>query len=223
MYLTMKCFHTICFAVLIAGCTGPDAMRDESEEVRLLRLIKKTPPGPERNLLIAELENVTIDRRTFYERWLYVHDVDPFWDCWSDTGYDPSRSKFSRDVQLLAAASYGKSDIDNGGFHQFFSNGTGVFAPEMAEWFERSGLNEAAKAVRDAIAVFGRDFPRSRHARQAFLAKFEGESREEWDPFRAMNERFYESATNRAFDEAANEWLRQECGIRRLLDMTQEK
>lgn len=191
-------------------------MRDESPEVRLLRLIQKTPSGPDRDLLVDELDVAPVHMRTFYERWLFVHEVAPFWDCWSDNGFDPLKSKFPRDIQLLAAADYGKSDIDNGGFHQFFGNGTGVFAPELAEWLERAGLSEASITVRDAIAVFGHEFPRSQIARKEFLAEYKGESREEWDPFCQMDDRFYETATNDVFEEAGNHWLRNVCGITRL-------
>lgn len=193
-------------------------MRGESQESHLLGLIREAPSGPDRVALINELENAPVDTRTFYERWLFIHEVAPFWDCWSDDGYNPLNSKFPRDIQLLAAAGYGKADIDNGGFHQFFRNGTGVFAPELAEWFERAGLSQSATLVRDAMAVFGDKFPRSQDERREFLAKFKGESRAEWDPFYQMDSCFYEIATDQAFDLAANHWLRNVCGITRLQD-----
>lgn len=193
-------------------------MPSESQEARLLGLIEKTPPGLDRIALIDELDKTPVERMAFYDRWLSIHDVVPFWDCWSDDGYNPLNSKFPRDIQLLAAARHGKADIDNGGFHQFFRNGTGVFAPELAEWFERAGLGQSATLVRDAMAVFGDKFPRSQDERQEFLAKFQGESRAEWDPFYQMDSRFYETATDQAFDKAADHWLRNECGITRLQD-----
>lgn len=191
-------------------------MERESQEVMLLREIRDTPAGANRDALIDDLELAPTDMRTFYERWLFVHDVEPFWDSWSDDGFDPSKSKFPRDVQLLAASDYGKSDIDNGGFHQFFRNGTGVFAPEMAEWFERSGQTDAAAVIRDAMHVFGTDFPRSQDQRREFLGKFDGNSREEWDPFCEVDDRFY--AATDEFENTANKWLREVCGVKRLRD-----
>ena len=202
----------------LSSCYDAVSMNNESEEVRLLVKIAKMPVGAERDSLIDRLEDAPVHHLTFYERWLLVHDVIPFWDCWSDDGYDPSKSKFPRDVQLLAAAGYGKSDIDNGGFHQFFGNGTGVFAPEMAEWLERAGLTKGASIVRKAMAVFGPEFPRSQDARQEFLSRFGGESREEWDPFFELDDRFYAATKDELFDEAGNRWLRDVCGIKRLRD-----
>jgi hypothetical protein len=152
----------------------------------------------------------------FYEEWQRKHDVYPF-DCWTDDGYDPSRSDIPRDIQLLAGMDYGKSDIDNGGFHQFFHNGTGVFAPEMVEWCERCGLNDVADVIRLAMKKLSGDaYPRSQEGRQRLLANFpvRGE-REQWDPFYALDEKFYELLSNNGtrYDDAANKWLRETCGV----------
>jgi len=132
----------------------------------------------------------------------------------------PSLSDCPRDIQLLDATSYGKADIDNGGFHQFFSNGTGVFAPEMIEWFERAGLAETASIVKEATSVFGEVFPRSQDLRRKFLASFHGKTRADWDPFYQMYDRFYASLPYKkdVFDKAADRWLREVCGIKNLHD-----
>jgi hypothetical protein len=197
-------------------------MQSLSDEQRLLGAIQKTPPGPERDALIEELEQAPVHYRTFYDRWLFVHNVSPYWDCWSDAGYDPTQSKFPRDIQLLAATNYGKSDIDNGGLHQFFGNGTGTFAPEMQEWFERAGLSESGAVIAEAMTIFGPDFQRSHQLRRDFLDQFREESRwqprEEYDPFIALDSRFYAATPNDVFDAAANAWLKDVCGIRRLRD-----
>ncbi len=73
----------------------------------------------------------------FYEEWQRKHDVYPY-DCWTDDGYDPSRSNVARDIQLLAGMDYGKSDIDNGVFRQFFHKGMGFLRPR---WW--NGANDA--------------------------------------------------------------------------------
>lgn len=191
-------------------------MNHESEEVHLLTEIGKTPHGPRRDALIRQLEQAPVDSRVFYQRWLLIHNVEPFWDCWSDEGYHPLNSHFPRDVQILAAADYGKAEIDNGGFHQFFGNGTGVFAPELTEWLDRVGLKEAATSVSDAMAVFGDNYPRSQLARQELLTQFERDSRDEWDPFTEMDSRFYDTASDEVFFEAADRWLRDVCKMTRL-------
>lgn len=115
----------------------------------------------------------------------------------------------------MAAADYGKSDIDNGGFQQFFSNHTGAYAPEIAEWFERANLLDAAEIVRQAIAVFGDRFSRSQQKRQQFLEEFHREAWQQWDLFGETDDRFYNSTVNELFKSSANKWLRN-CGIENL-------
>ena len=196
------------------------------DEWELIDRIGKASAEDDRDRLISELEKLPVRYRPFYDRWLAIHDVDPFHQCWTENGYDPSLSEIPRNIQLLAAASYGKSDIDNGGFHQFFSNWTGTMAPEMIEWFQRSGLAESADVVREAVAVFGTKFPRSQSTRQEFLARFKGTNREEWDPFYAMDGRFDATLSRqndkgideKRFDDAADRWLRNVCQIRSLHD-----
>jgi hypothetical protein len=157
----------------------------------------------------------------FHEEWSRKHDVYPF-NCWTDDGYNPSLSEIPRDIQLLSGMEYGKSDIDNGGFHQFFHNGTGVFAPEMVEWCERSGLHDVADVIRLAMKTLtDGDYPRSQEGRIRLLAKFPVRgSREQWDPFNKLDEKFYELLSNNGsrYDEAADNWLRETCGITKLED-----
>ncbi len=189
------------------------------EELELIEQIRKTSSTDERSRLISQLEKLPVRKYQFHDRWLLINDIDPL-NCWTDDGYDPSRSDCPRDIQLLEATSYGKADIDNGGFHQFFSNGTGVVAPEMIEWFERAGLAESASIVREATAVFGKVFPRSQKLRRKFLASFDGETRADWDPFFKLDDRFYASLPydKHVFDAAADRWLREVCGIKNLRD-----
>jgi hypothetical protein len=190
------------------------ALRND-KEYELINAIRTSKSELERSQLIEDLDQLPVRIYPFYSRWMIVHDVYPF-DCWTETGYDSTRSDVPRDIQLLWAASYGKSDIANGGFHQFFTNPTGVFAPEMIEWLSRADLPQTAAVMKQAIAKFGKVFPRARHARQEFLAAFEGDSQEEWDPFYALDDQFYGSLPSNVFDAAADLWLRETCGIDRL-------
>ncbi|MEM9283577.1 MAG: DUF4375 domain-containing protein [Verrucomicrobiota bacterium] len=179
------------------------------EELELIERIISAQSQEERENLIAELEKMPVKYRPFYARWMAINEVDDILGGWTDTGYEAPASKVHRNIQLLDAVDYGKSDIENGGFHQFFTNGTGVFAPEMTEWFERTGLVETASVMKKAIAVFGDDFPRSWEDRTEFLAEYEH------DPFDHLNEPFYDSISRREelYNSAANRWLRETCGI----------
>ena len=212
--LLLATFTLMLSLLSLSSCSRSFEMETENREVTLLGEIQKAQPGAERDALIAELETTPEYRRTFYERWFFIHfDFSHYAKCWSDNGFDPSNSKFAREVLLLAAADYGKSDIDNGGFHQFFSNHTGTYAPEMAEWFEQAQIPDAAKIVRRAMKVFGDEFPRSQLERQRFLEKFDGETREQWNPFHGMDDHFYEATVDQKYEPAANKWLRETCGI----------
>ena len=159
-------------------------------------------------------------RQPFYEQWIRKHEAYPY-ECWSDSGYDSSKSHFSRDIQLLAAMDYGKSDIDNGGFHQFFYNSTGVFAPEMLEWSQKNGLHDVARVMQDAMLFLGDDYPRDRNIRIARLPDFQPRDGRDWDPFDRLNEEFYAALSNNGtrYEDAANNWLKTTCKISALNDM----
>lgn len=192
-------------------------MQGENIEVILLSAIRETPPGPIRDSLIDELEATPEYMRSFCERWFYIHwSYAEYEKCWSSKGFDPSKSTFSRHVLLLAAARYGKSDIENGGFHQFFSNHTGTYAPEMVEWFENVSLMRVAFSVRQAMEVFGTAFPRSQGVRQRFLWICDGEEYKPWNPFGEFDDMFYDAMDDDAYSLAADHWLRTTCGIQKL-------
>lgn len=95
-------------------------------------------------------------------------------------------------VGQLLAAHYAQSEINNGGLHQLFANSTGVLAPESAAAFQAMGLVEWAGVLREAMAFFGETYPREREARRQRLpASQPGQKRRDWDPFYALDERFY--------------------------------
>ena len=82
------------------------------------------------------------------------------------------RSEFARlpaHIGDLLAVHWALSEIENGGFHQFFANPTGVLAPEAAQGFERIGLPEVADLIRRAVAHFEGAYPREQHERWPFL------------------------------------------------------
>jgi hypothetical protein len=72
-------------------------------------------------------------------------------------------------VRHLLAVWYCNHEIMNGGFNQFFSNSTGVLAPEALTGYRAIGLPECAQVVATAIARFGQRYPRSRKAREAAM------------------------------------------------------
>jgi hypothetical protein len=91
----------------------------------------------------------------------------------------------------LFAAHWCQSEVCNGGMHQFFSNSTGVLAPEAREGFQAIGLTEWASLLAQGMTFFGDPYPREQADRQQLLAQCQGRQREEWDPFYQLDERFY--------------------------------
>jgi hypothetical protein len=96
------------------------------------------------------------------------------------------------EVGHLFAAHWCQSEVRNGGLHQFFSNSTGVLAPEALEGFRAMGLSEWADILAEAMRFFGSPYPRQQSDRLERLAGQRGRRREEWDPFDRLDDRFFE-------------------------------
>ena len=68
-------------------------------------------------------------------------------------------------VQHLLAAHWCQSEINNGGFDQFFFNPTGILAPEAEAGFRAMGLSDVADLLVEALGRFGSRYPRERDER----------------------------------------------------------
>jgi hypothetical protein len=138
--------------------------------------------------------------------------VEPVWKSVSIyDGPDTFRRQFravQSEVGHLLAAYWCQSEVRNGGFHQFFSNSTGVLAPEALDAFRSIGLTEWAEILAEAMQVFGTPYPREREDRQERLSEFKGRKREEWDPFHSLDDRFYEwlHAGEKRWEKAADKY-----------------
>jgi hypothetical protein len=134
--------------------------------------------------------------------------VEPVWLPLNLT-WDEGPEKFVRryrrvrsEIGHLYAAHWCQSEVCNGGFHQFFSNTTGILAPEALEGFRAIGMVEWAEVLAEAMKHFGTPYPRDRFDREEFLPLLQRRPREEWDPFYKLDERFYESTDD--WEDAAD-------------------
>jgi hypothetical protein len=125
--------------------------------------------------------------------------IEPVWiplnDTWSRGVSDflvASRT-VPRSVLNLYAAHWCQSEVNNGGFHQFFYNTTGLLAPEAVEGFSAIGLPEWSALLAEAMGYFPVPYPRERALRLERLPVADGRPRAEWDPFTGLDDRFYES------------------------------
>lgn len=101
---------------------------------------------------------------------------------------------------LLYAAHFCQSEVCNGGFDQFFYNGTGVLAPEAAEGFRQIGQTQIANLVDSAMRLFGDSYPRDWDERRSRLSEVPSSALE------SLDNQFYALIGSEAsgFEEAAN-------------------
>ena len=132
--------------------------------------------------------------------------VEPIWDTVSiydggevfvqQYGAAPEASR------VLFAAHWTQSEVLNGGFGQYFSNSTGVLAPEAVNAFRVLGMPQTAAAVERAMSFFGAPYPREREQREEALEAIDDDS----DPFEEADNVFFETVEQEAggFWEAAD-------------------
>jgi hypothetical protein len=128
--------------------------------------------------------------------------VEPVWLPLNLT-WDDGPEEFVRQFRLvrpeighLYAAHWCQSEVCNGGLHQFFSNTTGLLAPEALDGFRAIGAADWAEILAEAMKHFGAPYPRDRDDREQFLPMPQRGPREKWDPFCQLDERFFEWADN---------------------------
>jgi hypothetical protein len=96
--------------------------------------------------------------------------------------------KASRAHQVVFAACWLQGEVLNGGLKQFFSNSTGVLAPEAVLACRTLGLTQLAQKCEEAMAWFGSSYPRERELRQAALEAFAVANPETYSPFEELDE-----------------------------------
>jgi len=126
----------------------------------------------------------------------YWDQVDPYWnECPTEdpaayVAFYNGMPTVSRD---LLTTHWVVSEVCNGGFHQLFTNPTGVLVPEAITGFCSMGLIELADIASEACSFFGQIYPRERAGRIEALERFAAHSGspDNWNPFVQLDERFY--------------------------------
>lgn len=136
--------------------------------------------------------------------------IEPFWlplnRSWDDgpDGFVRHYRSVRSEIGHLYAAHWCQSEVCNGGLPQFFSNTTGLLAPEALEGFKAIGATAWAEILAEAMNRCGPSYPRDRADREEFLSSRRARTREEWDPFYELDERFFQWAEN--WEDAANSY-----------------
>lgn len=106
----------------------------------------------------------------------YWRFVEPIWDSVSiyDGGdiFLQGFNEATEKQKVLFATHWTQSEIMNGGLGQFFSNSTGVLAPETVEGFKKLGMPKCASILSEAMKFFGENYPRERAIRNSVLDYF---------------------------------------------------
>ena len=124
--------------------------------------------------------------------------VEPIWDTVSI--YDGGEAFVQQyhaapeASRVLFAAHWTQSEVLNGGFGQYFSNSTGVLAPEAVHAFRVLGMPQTAAAVERAMSFFGDPYPREREQREEALEAVD----EDFDPFEEADNAFFETVEEEA-------------------------
>jgi hypothetical protein len=134
--------------------------------------------------------------------------VEPVWDeieiYQGPEEFARTFAAVPRPAGLLYAAHFCQSEVCNGGFDQFFSNSTGVLAPEAVEGFKAIGQDFVAEILQEACSLFGEPFPRERSLRQSKLEAIDSELLD------TLDQRFYGiiQSENAGFEAAADSYAR---------------
>jgi hypothetical protein len=138
--------------------------------------------------------------------------IEPYWEAVSiyrgPVAFLDAFERLPPAARHLFAVWWCDAEVCNGGFHQFFSNPTGVLAPEALDGFRAVGLRECAEIAEAAISKLGEPYPRDQEARDAALRSVElpGEKREAWDPFYNLDERYYAAKKRENFYGKLNDF-----------------
>jgi hypothetical protein len=137
--------------------------------------------------------------------------VDPIWEKVSIyDGPDVFLEQYAASPEpsrVLFSAHWCQSEVCNGGFDQFFSNSTGVLAPEAAEAFRKIGMPQIAVLIEQAMSLFGSNYPRDRSERDlALYVIYMAAADDEDGPFSKLDQSFFDliETENGGFESAAD-------------------
>ena len=188
-------------------------------EQRMELVNKAVTAKPEERPAVAAAMAVLGAFMPLNAQWFLVnHDLvgDPF--PWSDEGFDPALSVLPKEMLYICACNFGMTDIENGGLHQFFTNDTGVFAPEMVEGFRLMDMPECAGVMERAIGVFKGEYSRSQEARQTVVEKLVKDAGDWKKVFDALDEELWKSKDYKNFSKKADQFLKERYGIKSAKD-----
>jgi hypothetical protein len=131
--------------------------------------------------------------------------IEPVW--WTANIYDGPQQyelsllPFSRSQRLVFAVLWYRSEVNNGGHHQFFSNSTGIVWKDALEAFHVMEAPEFASILAESAARLGGSPSLNRHERSEQLETFAPK-------FNDLNDRFYEAESRLNLDDRVISFIR---------------
>jgi Domain of unknown function (DUF4375) len=117
---------------------------------------------------------------------------------WTVNIYDTPREylsglrKHSEPVQHLLAVHWCMSEVMNGGLQQFFTNSTGIVAPEALAGFQAMKMLKISKPLEGAMTLLGDTYPRNSKLREKAVDRlFNLPENSNKDPFTRFENPFF--------------------------------
>lgn len=142
----------------------------------------------------------------------YWEIVKPVWDTisiqYGEEIFLEQYNKATEKQRVLYSSHWAQSEILNGGLGQFFSNSTGVLAPEAVDAFNKLGMPKCARAITGAMRFFGNEYSRDHLLREKYFERFFEESGEDGIPFEEYEDLIADliEEENGGFWKAANDY-----------------
>jgi len=142
----------------------------------------------------------------------YWRFVEPIWYTVNIHGGEDvfleEFNKVTEKQKVLFAAHWAQSEIFNGGLGQFFSNSTGVLAPEAVTAFKAIGMPKCSSILAASMDFFGDNYPRDKVVRKEVFERFYERFGEDAEPMLEHEDAMALEIEkeNRGFEDAANKY-----------------
>lgn len=134
--------------------------------------------------------------------WLVIAEIWEWVDFYGD--YETFRlhmAALSEGQRAIYATTWLDSEVKNGGFFQFFENGTGMLGPEALNGFKAIGMDESVAAIEAAFDHYSMSpYPRERADRVALLPEYESGKTARFKFDDAYYQSTYDKSTDKEFD-----------------------
>jgi len=105
----------------------------------------------------------------------------------------------------LIAFGWLRTEVNNGGFSQYFFNASGDSAPDALAAAAVMGATDVATLLGRAMALLGDPYPLGQAARQERLEEFDDDDAE---PFETLDQDYYQLEAQADLDAAMDEFVR---------------